>query len=221
MDIIGKMESLFLFIEDMCKRHNIDESHGIKHAKGTMLRAHQLISMMPEMDQDERRMALFAAALHDMCDHKYTDVKESSKEIRYWLIWRGWINEDADALIKIITTMSYSKLKDNFANGQGYPDHGKWQMAYHVARHADLLEAYVVARCILYDRHKYPERTEDQHWLRAEELFKTRVFTYVTDGWIFLPGALKQVDALEEEAKRCLSTRCLDWPNPILDAIYT
>ena len=214
------MESLFLFIEQMCQRYNIDESHGLKHAKGTMLRAHQILSNMPNINEDERRMALFAAALHDMCDHKYTDVTNSCREIRYWLIWRGWIDEDADALIKIITTMSYSKLKDDFANGLGYPDHGKWQMAYHVARHADLLEAYIVARTILYDRHIHPERTDDQHWLRAEELFRTRVFPYVKDGWIFLPHVLSHVKELEEEARRCLSTRSLDWPNPILEEIF-
>jgi hypothetical protein len=213
------MESLFIFIEQMCKKHNIDESHGVKHAKWTMLRAHQILSKMRYIDEDERRMALFAAALHDMCDHKYTDVAKSSREIRDWLISRGWIDEDADALIKIITTMSYSKLKDTFANGSGYPEHGKWQMAYHIARHADLLEGYTVARCILYDRHVHPERTEDQHWLRAEELFQTRIFTYVTDGWIFLPAALSYVKGLEEEAHRCLSTRSLDWPDPILDTI--
>lgn len=198
----------------MCLTYAIDESHGIKHAKGTMLRAQQIISSLPKITEAESKMALYAAALHDMCDHKYTDVEKSSKEIYEWLIDSSnlWSTEEAAALIHIITTMSYSKLKSTFASGQTYPDHGKWQMAYHIARHADLLEGYIVARCVLYNKHIYPEKSDADHWLCAEELFRTRVFKYVSDGWIFLPGALAHVGKLEEEAHRCLLNKCLDWP---------
>ena len=198
----------------MCQKYNIDESHGIKHAKGTMLRAKQILSTLSAYNVTvaEERMALYSAALHDMCDHKYTDIKQSSKEIYSWLIGQAWIPEEAHALIMIITSMSYSKLKSSFASGETFPDHGPWQRAYHVARHADLLEGYIVARCVLYNIHKYPSKSDEEHWLMAEELFKTRVFKYVSDGWIFLPGALAQVEHLEDEARRCLRERSLDWP---------
>ena len=93
-----------------------------------------------------------------------------------------------------------------------YPEHGKWQRAYHIARNADLLEAYTVARCVLYNKHIFPEKTEDEHWERAEQLFQERVFRYAADGWINLPGALAMVPALEQEARRCLEKRLLDWP---------
>ena len=179
-----------------------------------MLRAQQIILTLPKITESESKIALYAAALHDMCDHKYTDVKKSSKEIYEWLRNDSsnlWSDEESNAVIHIITTMSYSKLKNAFASGQGFPDHGKWQMAYHIARHADLLEGYIVARCVLYNTHIYPEKSDDEHWLRAEELFRTRVFKYVSDGWIFLPGALAQVKGLEEEAHRCLENRSLDW----------
>ncbi len=207
-------EALFLFIEQMCLSYNIDESHGIKHAKGTMLRAQQILSTLPKITESESKIAVYSAALHDMCDHKYTDVKKSSKEIYEWLRNDSsnlWSDEESRAVIHIITTMSYSKLKNAFASGQTFPDHGKWQMSYHIARHADLLEGYIVARCVLYNKHIYPEKPDDEHWLCAEELFRTRVFKYVSDGWIFLPGALAQVKELEDEAHRCLANRCLDW----------
>jgi len=207
------MDTLFLFIEQMCEKYNIDESHGIKHAKGTMSRAKHILLTLSAYNVTvaEERMALYSAALHDMCDHKYTDVEQSSKEIYTWLLGQAWIPEEAHALIKIITSMSYSKLKSRFASGETFPDHGPWQRAYHVARHADLLEGYIVARCVLYNIHKYPTKSEEEHWLMAEEIFKTRVFKYVSDGWIFLPGALAQVKDLEEEAHRCLRERSLDW----------
>lgn len=193
----------------MCETYKIDESHGIKHAKGTMLRAHQIILTISDITVPETQMALYASALHDMCDHKYSDVEKSSKEIYTWLISQEWSEEYASALIKIITTMSYSKLKTMFASGETFPDHGPWQRAYHIARHADLLEGYIVARCVLYNKHIHPEKTDDEHWACAEELFRTRVFKYVSDGWIFYPGALEQVSTLEKEAHRCLETRSL------------
>ena len=198
----------------MCLTYAIDESHGIKHAKGTMLRAQQIISSLPKITEAESKMALYAAALHDMCDHKYTDVEKSSKEIYEWLIDSSnlWSTEEAAALIHIITTMSYSKLKAHVVNDRPvFPDHGKWQISYEVARHADLLESYVVARCVLYNKHIHPDLDEDAHWNRARELFEERVFNYVKDGWITLPGAVDLVPSLEAEARRCLDERSMDW----------
>ena len=205
------MDSLFQFIQEMCNRYGIDESHGLKHAIGTMLRAEKILDAIPDaVNDDERKMALYAAALHDTCDHKYTDVNKATREIKTWLLSYAWTEEEANALIHIITTMSYSQLKTEMVNGKPvYPDHGKWQRAYHVARHADLLEGFIVARCVLYDRHIYPTRSEDAHWKRAEELFQQRVFTYVSEGWIFMPEALIQVEDLEREAIRCLKERSL------------
>ena len=205
--------SLLQFIAGMCEDYGIDESHGLKHAIGTMVRAEEILEGIPDIGEEERKMALYAAALHDTCDHKYTDVKNATDKIKEWLLtYQYWTEKDADALIHIITTMSYSQLKRRMVNGNPvYPDHGKWQRAYHIARHADLLEGYIVARCILYDRHIYPTKSEDAHWKRAEELFRDRVFTCVSEGWLFMPEALKEVPRLEAEAIRCLKERSLDW----------
>jgi hypothetical protein len=113
--------------------------------------------------------------------------------------------------------MSYSKLKDSFTSGEiEFPNHGKWQRAYHVARHADLLEGYVVARCVMYNIHLYPEKSMDEHWQRATELFSERVFTYCSEGWIFFPYAIELARSLEEEARRCLQEKSMDWPEPLI-----
>lgn len=203
---------LFHFIDTMCQKYNIDESHGLKHAKGTMNRALDILSMELEVLDEERQIILYAAALHDMCDHKYTDTNQSSKEIKVWLLEQGWTEHHTDVVINIITTMSYSKLKQNWLNGlPKYPDHGPWQRAYHIVRHADLLEGFIVARCLLYNRHIHPTLTEEQHWFRVEEVFKTRILTYVSEGWIFIPYACNETIALTKEAKRCLQERSLDW----------
>ena len=212
-----KMDSLFNFIEKQCEKYGIDESHGLKHAKGTYVRANDILQSLSEVSDEERKMALYAAAIHDTCDSKYTPVNEAANEIGYFLRSQNWSPDNIIALIKIVTSMSYSKLKKSLNSGQiEFPSHGKWQRAYHVARHADLLEGYIVARCVLYNIHMFPEKSMDEHWKRANELFTERVFTYVSEGWIFLPRALEMAKTLEQEARRCLEENSMDWPEPLI-----
>lgn len=214
------MDSLFNFIEKQCLKYGIDESHGLKHAKGTMMRANEILLTLKNVTDEERKIALYAAALHDTCDSKYTPVDDAAKEIGYFLRSQLWAPDEIYSLVRIVTSMSYSKLKNSLVSGQiDFPLHGKWQRAYHVARHADLLEGYIVARCVLYNKHLFSEKSEDEHWQRASELFSERVFTYVSDGWIFLPCAIELAKTLETEARRCLEQRSMDWPEPVIHEI--
>lgn len=214
------MDSLFNFIGRQCEKYGIDESHGLKHAKGTFMRANEILSTLSEVTEEERRMTLYAAAIHDTCDSKYTDVKEAAAEIGYFLRSQQWSAQDIGVLIKIVTSMSYSKLKKSLSSGQvDFPNHGIWQRAYHVARHADLLEGYIVARCVMYNQHIFPSKSMDEHWQMASELFSERVFTYVSEGWIFLPYAIELSKSLEEEARRCIQEKSMDWPEPLIPEI--
>jgi hypothetical protein len=215
------MDSLFKFIEQQCIKYNIDESHGLKHAKGTMERAYMIIKTMKNSsNNEETRVALFSAALHDMCDSKYCPVEDASRDIEQYLLSVRWSRQEIAAVLNIITSMSYSKLKKYRINGKiEFPEHGKWQRAYHIARNADLLEGFIVARCVLYNKHIYPLKTEDEHWQRAIELFNERVFTYVLEGWINLPEALVMAPSLEQEARRCLTRRLMDWPEPCMNKV--
>lgn len=215
------MDSLFFFIGKQCAKYNIDESHGLKHAIGTCLRAYELIQALSvKLTKKEQRVALYAAALHDMCDSKYTDVTIATEDIRRFLLGEGWSINDIETLVDIITTMSYSKLKRSQVDAQiRYPDHGEWQIVYHIVRHADLLEGYIVARCFLYNKHIFPEKSHDEHWWRAREIFQERVFKYVSDGWIFLPEALPMASLLESHARNCFLHKSLDWPNPSMDLL--
>jgi hypothetical protein len=214
------MQSLVDFIKQQCVKYAIDESHGLKHALGTISRAQDILELLEDVSDEERKMTIYTSALHDMCDGKYTNTKtkEASDEIRDFLLGEGWTREDADSLVGIINTMSYSKLKalnvDVLAsNGELiFPCHVKWQRAYHVARHADLLEGYIVARCVLYSMHFYPEKSDEECWSIAAELFRVRMFKYISDGWISLPGTEEMAFVLEKEAHRCFSEKSMDWP---------
>jgi hypothetical protein len=209
------MQILEKYVRRACIKLGIDESHGLKHSMQTVKYAEMIMDSRSDVSEEMRHMTIFVAALHDLCDSKYTDVDVASEEIRKWLIEEVWWEKDAaDALISIVTSMSYSKLKKSVdMNGTPvFPNHGKWQLAYEIGRHADLLDAYVPARCVMYNRHMYPEKSDDEHWERASELFEIRVFNYVKDGWITLPEALKLVPDLERAARRCLEQRSEEWP---------
>jgi hypothetical protein len=197
------MDRLFTYIDECCKKHNIDESHGLKHAIDTVEWAKRLIAAeLSYVFIMEERMILYCAALHDMCDAKYRDPDEASEEIRNWLInSEKWVPKMATDLVNIIMSMSYSKLKARMIDKKpNYPDHGLWQRAYHIVRHADLLEGYKVRRCMLYTKHRLPQEDPNTYWPIVREVFETRIFKYVSDGWIFLPKAIELSVDLHRQA---------------------
>ena len=77
---------------------------------------------------------------------------------------------------QIITTMSYNKVKKN-----GFPDLGKYQLAYHIVREADLLSAYDFDRCMCYQMHKTNCDIYDA-FINANNLFEKRMFRHNEDG---------------------------------------
>ena len=203
------MKPVWDFVERTCREQGIDDSHGLKHAKSCVERVRLLMEDEHDLTDEEVKMAYYACALHDMCDKKYTDVPTALVKLRQWLLEQDWSLSDTFVLLDIVNTMSYSKLKKT-ASEQGkivYPDHGVWNRVYHLVRHADLLDAYVVGRCLLYTKHSLPDISDDTAWSIVEDLFDTRIFKYVSDGWIFLPAALEMVPVLEAGARVCFKTK--------------
>ena len=209
------MDALYAFINQCCKEQQIDESHNLKHSISALRWAHILMDSFPDLTQDERQVISYAIALHDMCDSKYTDTKVAAIKIKEWLLTQTVSEEISDVIINIIQTMSYSKLKKQMVESGSqtpiYPDHGKWQRAYHIVRHADLLDAYVVARCFLYSKHIDPDLQDEVAWSVVEKLFENRVFKYVSDGFIFYPKALELAAELTQDAKKTLKDRAFTY----------
>jgi len=155
--------------------------------------------------EEEVKMAIYAAALHDCVDKKYVDEVIATLTVRQFLDSIGWDEEHIDVLLKMITTMSYSKLKaQKIGNNIVFPDHGKWQKVYHAVRQADLLCSYRVHRCYEYQLRIHPDWTEEQHWVRVREMFADRIFRYVDDGWFESRYALSLIPELTEQAKKDL-----------------
>jgi hypothetical protein len=199
---------MYAFVEKCCDEQGIDDSHGLIHSKNTVKWAELLMNSLNVEDIQERKFIVFGAALHDMCDSKYIEVDKGQAIIYQWLLDTGWTPKLAEALIKVIGSMSYTKLKQAMEKGEiVYPYHGKWQRAYHIIRHADLLDAYKVERCMLYNRHIHPEMLREDAWKVVSTLFENRVFNYVSDGWLFYPKALELVPELEKKAREEIKVR--------------
>jgi len=209
--------------------HNVDDSHGLDHSEACVAWATRLLdaadaeavgrpnaSPADRVCHRERRMCLAAAALHDTCDHKYVaDMDAATAALHAWATEHGFFPNECDALCGIVSTMPYSGLVR--AQGPGYvagdgeqpwlPTHGRWQRAYNIARHADLLDAYRVDRCATYTSlaRCFAHMTAAEQVDEVRSLFERRTFRYVTDGWLTLPAALEAVPALEATARRDLS----------------
>jgi hypothetical protein len=161
------------------QKYNIDESHALKHSIEVARFAEKIydseVGNNPQL-VEQKNIIIAAAILHDMCDRKYVpneltaicDICDCMKEY--------FTDGELDIIVSIITTMSYSKVKE-----KGYPDMGEYQLAYHIVREADLLAAYDIDRCIIYGmfigKFKFTESVK-----RANILFKERVMKYRDDG---------------------------------------
>jgi HD superfamily phosphodiesterase len=200
------MDVLYNFINDFCNEYNIDPSHDVTHSRDCVRFVEKL--MDHTFSESEQIMARYAAALHDCVDKKYVDIEIASLHVLQFLTSIGWSDERADALLRMVTTMSYSKLKMAMEDGKPvFPDHGMWTRVYHVVRQADLLCSYRVHRCYQYQLRIHPDWTEAEHWVRVEAMFQNRMFKYVTDGWFQSREALALIPPLIERAKQDLETQ--------------
>lgn len=201
--IITQMDILYTFIEEYCKDNNIDPSHDVTHSKDCVNFLRRI--MNPFFTEEEVKMGIYAAALHDCVDRKYVDEVIASLTIRQFLDSIGWDEGHIDSLLNMITTMSYSKLKaQKIGTTCVYPEHGRWQRVYHTVRQADLLCSFRVHRCYQYQLRIHPDWTEEQHWKRVREMFNERIFRYVEDGWFESRNALSLIPELTEQAKKDL-----------------
>ena len=165
-----------LFTSTEC---NIDSSHDITHSMNVLHYAHNIYEKEIELNPsiiEHITIIYLAATLHDMCDNKYMNETEGLRNLEIFLKDKIKINDsERQAILDIINTMSYSKVKEN-----GFPNLGIYQRAYHIVREADLLSAYDFDRCLIYGLNSRHEEFKNtfQH---AEQLFRDRVLRHAED----------------------------------------
>ena len=134
-----------------------------------------------------------AAIGHDMCDKKYMNEQEGILRYQKYLS-PIMIPRDLEIMGKIISTMSYSKVKVN-----GFPELGDYQLAYHIVREADLLAAYDLDRCVIYKM--YHNNVDYNYALKdAFQLFDNRVLKMRDDNLFTTDFAKRESKILHEKA---------------------
>jgi hypothetical protein len=136
---------------------------------------------------------MYSAALHDMCDYKYIEEEVGLERIVKFL--RGDLHLDQNSInliCKIITTMSYTKIKKvGFAQFTNPLD----QLAYNIVREADLLTAYDFDRSVVYSM-----LNKKMLWLEAIDetvkYFKIRVLQQIPDGMFLTKFGLEKAQEL-------------------------
>lgn len=185
------------FINNICRIYNIDESHGIKHALDVYGFARNLVYSEAKSSPyllDQESVIYTAALLHDTCDKKYMKESEGVENINKFLTDTGvYKKEETDIILKIIQTMSYSKVKEF-----GFPELGQYQQAYHIVRESDLLAAYDIDRCILFTMNNYKVDYEKAFYM-AKELYHRRMEKHVEDGLIKTTYGKMKADELLKE----------------------
>ena len=172
------LNELFNFVIRTSSAYNIDESHSLRHSMEVYYYSNRLFEnklSLKEISSEKKKLVDICSILHDMCDKKYMDEELGIKNINDFL--KNKISEEEiDIVNSIITSMSYSKVKE-----VGFPDLGENMDIYHIVRQADVLAAYDFERCMIYGMMVYHDCYKEV-FKKAEKLFNERVLKHIYDG---------------------------------------
>jgi len=178
----------FNYVIHNCKKMNIDESHALRHSMDVFHFANKIYDseiLKNPLLKTQQNIIMCSSILHDMCDKKYMNEQEGIDNMNAFM--KDFISKDDLFVINsIISSMSYSTVKK-----KGYPELNEYNLAYHIVRESDLLAAYDVERCIIYqmmhDKYDY-----DTSLICAKELFNKRILCYIDDN-LFVTKYSKEV----------------------------
>ena len=188
---------IFKFVVETCNKHNIDDSHGLKHSMDVLNYSQKIYNDEVKknkvvFDYDCEKIIYTSAILHDMCDNKYMDDDDGLYNIKKFLKNDlSYKDPDIQAISSIINTMSYSKVKKN-----GFPNLEKYQLPYNIVREADLLTAYDIDRCIAYGINKR-NMTYEESFGEAKKLYSIRMSKHIEDNLLTTRFALNEGKRLD------------------------
>jgi len=183
---------IFKFVIETCAKHNIDDSHGLKHSMDVLNYSQKIFNKEKCLnnivhDYPYEKIIFTSAILHDMCDNKYMDDDDGLYNIKKFLKHDlNYQDNEINIIGKIIDTMSYSKVKKN-----GFPDLKEYQLPYHIVREADLLTAYDIDRCIAYGINKR-NMTYEESFCEARKLYNVRMGKHIEDNLLTTEFALEE-----------------------------
>lgn len=219
------LNKLFNFVVLTTKKYNIDYSHSISHSMEVLHFASNIYQnekfnnssfqycndkglVRPFSLEKYERIIYVSSILHDMCDKKYMSEKDGIVNIEEFL-QEKIPKEEIDITNKIVSTMSYSKVKK-----YGFPDLQDSQLAYHIVRESDLLCAYNFNRAMIYNMYKFNGNI-DTAFTDSENLFQNRVFKHNDHNLFITDYSKKQSLILQEHSLKQINTWRQLVKNPI------
>jgi len=143
------------FINDKSKLYKIDPSHNLHHSLQVKELGFIIAGKDYYLNTKQKEILYLSCMLHDMCDEKYAPRAESVLDISNFLIKKCGVSMMThDAVMHIITSMSYSKIvrEDGTIEFPSWlqMDPDGWVDVFHITREADLLTSYDIKRMIHY-----------------------------------------------------------------------
>ena len=199
------LTKLFHYVLLSISKHKIDESHGLSHSMEILTQANKIfeyeVIKNPQIKNHEK-IIYVSSVLHDMCDKKYMNQDDGINDINDFLSNikdkndKNYItNTECSVIKEIISTMSYSTIKQN-----GFPKLGEYQLAYNIVREADLLCAYDFDRCMIYQMTQKNYSIDDA-FKDAKQLFDNRMFKHYEDGLLLTDYTINNYKFYENNAK--------------------
>ena len=131
-----------------------------------------------------------------MCDYKYMEEQIGIDRIVSLLETLAIPSDSTNSIIKIITNMSYTKVK---VKGLAKFENPIDQLAYNIVREADLLTAYDFDRSVI-----YAMLNKNMSWIESiketKRYFKTRVLLQILDGLFVTKYGLSKANELHDQA---------------------
>jgi HD superfamily phosphodiesterase len=203
--MLVSLNKIFKFITATCNLYKIDESHGVRHSMDILRISKNIVD--EEMNKcpyllNKEHIIYTSALLHDMCDDKYFKNNDGKDNVFNFLKENNYAENDIDDIMRIINTMSYSKVKK-----YGYQfkenESKEFIKMYHIVRESDLLCAYEVERCLLYDLYMR-NNPFTASFKRADELFQVRMFKHFDDNLFTTKYALREGRKMHKDAQERL-----------------
>lgn len=193
------INNIVSFILLQSSKYNIDESHSLNHALSVLNYSKYIFNeevIKYPFLKNQKHIIYTSALIHDTCDSKYSNEEDSINNIKTFLSNNKYTNSDQDAIIKIITEMSYHKIKK-----KGFPKLIDYENAFHIVREADLLAAYEFNRAVLYGVYKLNlDYTES--FSRSKELYFNRMDKQISDNLFLTIYGKKYANQLNEMEKK-------------------
>jgi HD superfamily phosphodiesterase len=150
----GVHPKLIDYAVKIIEKYNIDDSHGIEHARQVVKLVIELFDKVnPRVRnwsrEDTRHIAITAAFVHDIIDDKYMgdNEKQELENLMAFIGSLGYTAEQVNAIYFIITNMSWSKRRLREMKGETQIPCSDYAALTALVAECDQLDAYDPRRC--------------------------------------------------------------------------